>query len=90
MNGKMLTAFLVALALLATGLLTGPALSGEQPWDSDRTGGGGKTGGTGLPAGDTVVVTDTTTNVVVTAEATNVMPTWYGVVTAVWSAMMAI
>lgn len=39
MNGRALSAIILLLVLLATGLVSTPAFSGEHPWDSDVTGG---------------------------------------------------
>jgi len=39
MNGRALSAIFMLLVLLAAGLVSTPALSGEHPWDSDATGG---------------------------------------------------
>ena len=38
MNGRALSAILMLLVLLAVGLVSTPALSGEHPWDSDDAG----------------------------------------------------
>ncbi|MCP4685365.1 MAG: hypothetical protein GY867_07940 [bacterium] len=38
MNGRALSAIMLLLVLLAAGLVSTPALSGEHPWDSDITG----------------------------------------------------
>jgi len=60
MNGRALSAILLLLVLLAVGLVSTPAFSGEHPWDSDYTGGGDettavdKTGDTQV--GDTAVI----------------------------------
>jgi len=35
MNGRAMSAILLLLVLLAAGLVSTPALSGEHPWDSD-------------------------------------------------------
>ncbi|MEW5795863.1 MAG: hypothetical protein AB1772_05835 [Candidatus Zixiibacteriota bacterium] len=91
MQSKTLTALFVGLALVCIGMFSGPALSGEQPWDSDRTHGGGRAGGNGIPGSDTtVIIHDTNTQILVSGQPTSTVPTWYEVVTVVWSAMMAI
>jgi hypothetical protein len=38
MKGRALSAILMLLVLLAIGLVSTPAFSGEHPWDSDLTG----------------------------------------------------
>ena len=42
MNGKNLSVVLMLLIMLVACFVTGPVLSGEHPWDSDRGGGGDK------------------------------------------------
>ena len=67
MNGRALSAILLLLVLLAVGLVTTPAFSGEHPWDSDYTGGGDETSAVDK-TGDTQVGEDTATVVINTED----------------------
>lgn len=84
MDGRRLTAVLLLMVAVAVGFVTAPALSGEHPWDSDRTQGGG-TGGTTVHY-DTIRVSDTTVvsgTLLSSAAGTSV---WVVILTAAWSA----
>ncbi len=88
MGSKVLLVVAAMLVLLIVGLTSGPAFSGEHPWDSDRTGGGSGTT-TGVTHDTvTVVGTDTMTINGSSTPTTVVAPGWTVIVQAVWSAMM--
>ena len=88
MNGRVLMAALATLVLLLVAVLTGPAFSGEHPWDSDRTD-GGKSPSASLGQ-DTLVFRTDSVNVVTAGSALSApLPWWSTVASTTWAVMMA-
>ena len=87
MDGKKLTAMLLLLTAMALAFVSAPVLSGEHPWDSDRSGGGGTNpgGGTTIP-NDTTIVPDTAIEYETVAGGSSGSDPWISVLTAAWTA----
>ena len=83
MDGRRLTAVLLLMVAVAVGFITAPALSGEHPWDSDRT--DGKGGGATLHY-DTIRVPDTTVVIGTLLSSSAGTSVWVVILTAAWSA----
>lgn len=88
MSGRVLLTALASLVLLLVAVLTGPAFSGEHPWDSDLTD-GGKIASCSLALDTLEVNTDTVNAVSVSSASSAPLPWWSTVVRTTWAAMMA-
>lgn len=88
MSNRLLLVVVATLVLLIVGLMTGPAFSGEHPWDSDRgEGNGGPKSGVVV---DTTLVAPDTIGVGVNPVTTpTTAPVWTVIVKITWTAMMA-
>jgi len=86
MDGKKLTAMLLLLTAMALAFVSAPVLSGEHPWDSDRTGGGGTNPGGGTIPNDTIIVPDTVIVSVTVGGGSSGSDPWISVLTAAWTA----
>jgi len=87
MSSRVLLVVVATLVLLVVGLMSGPAFSGEHPWDSDRTGGVNSTM-SGSTHDTAVLVSDTISINVLPASTATAAPVWTSLASAVWSAMM--
>jgi len=87
MSGRVLLAAVATLVLLLVVVLTGPAFSGEHPWDSDRTD-GGKTPSTSLVQDTLVDGTDTVSAVTVSSATSAPLPWWSTVLRTTWAVVM--
>jgi len=85
MNGRRLTTVLLLTIAVTVGFVTAPVLSGEHPWDSDRTGGTG-TGGSGTINYDTIVVPDTMVVSGTLVSSAGGMSVWVVILAAAWTA----
>jgi hypothetical protein len=87
MIGRRLTVVLLLLVAVTVCFVTAPVLSGEHPWDSDRTGGDGagkgSTGGTAITY-DTIIVPDSTSVSGTLVSSTGGMSVWIIILTATW------
>jgi hypothetical protein len=87
MDSKRLTAVLLLLMALAVGFVTAPVLSGEHPWDSDRTNGNDK--GIGAGGGnllkDSVIQPDTATGPSQLVSSVSGTNGWITVLTTAWT-----
>jgi len=86
MDGRRLTAVLLLMVAVAVGFITAPALSGEHPWDSDRTDGGGRGAGGATLHYDTIRVPDTTVVIGTLLSSSAGTSVWVVILTAAWSA----
>lgn len=90
MNGRILTAVLMAFVMLIACFAAGPALSGEHPWDSDR-GGGDDFDGDDLDDGwryDTIIVPKDSVQIESgPTESTSSGTIWYSWITGLASAL---
>ena len=88
MSNRLLLVAVATLVLLIVGLMTGPAFSGEHPWDSDRTDGGRGTKN-GLILDTAVLVPDTVGVQSLPASMATPAPGLIRIVRIAWAAMMA-
>ena len=86
MDSRRLTAVLLLLVAVTVGFVTAPALSGEHPWDSDRTGGKGTPPGGSTVTYDTVTVPDTMAVCGTFVSSAGGMSVWIVILMAAWSA----
>jgi hypothetical protein len=86
MDSKRLTMLLLLMAL-AVGFVTAPVLSGEHPWDSDRTEGNDK--GTGMGGSnlleDSLTQPDTATGPAQFVSSISGTSGWVGILTTAWT-----
>jgi len=92
MSGRFFKGILLLMVLSAACFLVSPISSGEHPWGSDRGGGDEefnpdsgsvRLGDSTDDTPDTILVSDDS------GDEVNPVPTWFSVVTTVWSSMSA-